>query len=326
MPRNVLVTGADGFIGSHLVERLVRDGENVVALAHYNSTGDIGNLAYLSADVRRAVDIIFGDICDAECIAAAVKHTDVVFHLAALIAIPYSYEAPRSYVQVNCEGTLNVLEAAHRRGRARVVHVSTSEVYGSALSVPISETHPLQAQSPYSATKIAAEKLAEAYHRSFELPVVIVRPFNTFGPRQSARAFIPTIIRQVMGGGPVRLGLTTPIRDLTFVSDTVGGLVTAGTAEGLAGGTFNLGTGESHSVGEVAETILRLMGSTQPIELDQRRVRPKASEVDRLISDNTLFRTRTGWKPETEFLDGLKRTIAFFEQHGEALSPERYVT
>lgn len=242
MANNILVTGADGFIGSHLVEALVRSGERVVALAHYNATSNIGNLEYLDRDVLESVEIRFGDICDAEFMAEAIKKTDVVFHLAALIAIPYSYEAPRSYLNVNAGGTLNVLEAVHRGGHARVVHVSTSEVYGSAFSVPISESHPLQAQSPYSATKIAAEKLVESYHRSFNLPAVVIRPFNTYGPRQSAHAFIPTVIRQALGGGPIQLGLTTPVRDLTFVADTVSGLIAAGKADGIAGGTFNLGT------------------------------------------------------------------------------------
>jgi len=326
MANNILVTGADGFIGSHLVEALVRSGERVVALAHYNATSNIGNLEYLDRDVLESVEIRFGDVCDAEFMAEAIKKTDVVFHLAALIAIPYSYEAPRSYLNVNAGGTLNVLEAVHRGGNARVVHVSTSEVYGSALSVPISESHPLQAQSPYSATKIAAEKLVESYHRSFNLPAVVIRPFNTYGPRQSARAFIPTVIRQALGGGPIQLGLTTPVRDLTFVSDTVSGLIAAGNTDGIAGGTFNLGTGEGHSVGDVAQTILRQMGSASEIVLDPRRVRPQASEVDRLISDNSAFRKRTGWAPQVTLLAGLERTIEFFRRHGEALSPDTYVT
>jgi len=325
MPNTILVTGADGFIGSHLVEALVRSGERVVALAHYNATSSIGNLEYLGRDVIDSVEIRFGDICDAEFMAQTIKPMDLVYHLAALIAIPYSYEAPRSYLSVNAGGTLNVLEAVHRGGRARVVLTSTSEVYGSAQTVPISESHPLQAQSPYSATKIAAEKLAESFHRSFETPVVIMRPFNTFGPRQSARAFIPTVIRQVLGGGPVHLGLITPVRDLTYVSDTISGLITAGTAPNVAGDVFNLGTGEGFSVGEVAKTILRLMGSSSEIVLDQRRIRPPGSEVDRLISDNSKFRQRTNWSPKVKLEDGLRLTIEFFRKHATALSPEDYV-
>jgi NAD dependent epimerase/dehydratase len=325
MANNILVTGADGFIGSHLVEALVRSGERVVALAHYNATSSIGNLEYLDRDVLESVEIRIGDICDAEFMAEAIKKTDVVFHLAALIAIPYSYEAPRSYLNVNAGGTLNVLEAVHRGGHARVVLASTSEVYGSAQTVPIAESHPLQAQSPYSATKIAAEKLAESFHRSFGTPVVVMRPFNTFGPRQSARAFIPTVIRQALGGGSVHLGLTTPVRDLTYVSDTVSGLIAAGNATDLAGDVFNLGTGQGFSVGDVAKTILRLMGSSSEIVLDQRRVRPAGSEVDRLISDNSKFRQRTGWSPKLSLEEGLQRTIAFFKKHADALSPEDYV-
>jgi NAD dependent epimerase/dehydratase len=325
MPNTILVTGADGFIGSHLVEALVRSGERVVALAHYNATSSIGNLEYLGRDVLDSVELRFGDICDAEFMAQAIRPMDVVYHLAALIAIPYSYEAPRSYLSVNAGGTLNVLEAVHRGGHARVVLTSTSEVYGSAQTVPISESHPLQAQSPYSATKIAAEKLAESFHRSFETPVVIMRPFNTFGPRQSARAFIPTVIRQVLGGGPVHLGLITPVRDLTYVSDTISGLITAGTAPNVAGDVFNLGTGEGFSVGEVAKTILRLMGSSSEIVLDQRRIRPPGSEVDRLISDNSKFRQRTNWSPKVKLEDGLRLTIEFFRKHATALSPEDYV-
>ena len=325
MVNNVLVTGADGFIGSHLVDALVRSGERVVALAHYNATSNIGNLEYLERDVLDSTEIRFGDVCDGEFMAESIKKTDVVYHLAALIAIPYSYEAPRSYLNVNAGGTLNVLEAVHRGGHARVVLTSTSEVYGSAQTVPITETHPLQAQSPYSASKIAAEKLAESFYRSFKTPVVIIRPFNTFGPRQSARAFIPTVIRQALGGGPVHLGLTTPVRDLTYVSDTVSGLITAGTAPNVAGDVFNLGTGVGFSVGEVAKTILRLMGSSSEIVLDQRRVRPPGSEVDRLISDNSKFRQRTNWSLEVKLEDGLRLTIEFFRKHATALSPEDYV-
>ena len=325
MPNTILVTGADGFIGSHLVEALVRSGERVVALAHYNATSSIGNLEYLGRDVLDSVELRFGDICDAEFMAQAIGPMDVVYHLAALIAIPYSYEAPRSYLSVNAGGTLNVLEAVHRGGHARVVLTSTSEVYGSAQTVPISESHPLQAQSPYSATKIAAEKLAESFHRSFETPVVIMRPFNTFGPRQSARAFIPTVIRQVLGGGPVHLGLITPVRDLTYISDTISGLIAAGNTPDIAGDVFNLGTGEGFSVGEVAKTILRLMGSSSEIVLDQRRVRPPGSEVDRLISDNSKFRQRTNWSPKVKLEDGLRLTIEFFRKHATALSPEDYV-
>ena len=321
----VVVTGAGGFIGSHLVEALVSRGARVKALVHYNAMRDIGNLRALPADLFGQIDVIFGDITDAEFVQDLVKGAEVVFHLAALIAIPYSYVAPRSYVRVNVEGTLNVLEGCRRAGVRRVIHTSTSEVYGSALYVPIDEDHPLQGQSPYSASKIGADKMAEAYFRSFETPVVTVRPFNTYGPRQSARAFIPTVIGQALKGRTVRLGATTPIRDLTYGADTAAGFIAAAETAGLEGGTFNLGVGEGQTVGEVAQMIFDIIGVDAEIVSDAQRVRPEKSEVDRLISSNARFAKASGWSPQVGLREGLERTVEFFRSHPRELEPDRYV-
>lgn len=323
----VLVTGAGGFIGSHLVERLVARGAQVRALLHYGSEGTRGNARFLPAETQAAVDWVHGDLLDAEFIARIAADRRVLFHLGALIAIPHSYSAPRSFVEVNAIGTLNVLEAARAAQGARVVHTSTSEVYGSARYVPMDEAHPLRAQSPYAATKIAADKMAESYHAAFGLPVVTVRPFNTYGPRQSARAVIPTVIGQALAGQKqIMLGATTPVRDMTFVADTVDGMIAAGTADGLEGRTFNLGTGEGESVGEIARRILVLMGVEAEVTLDPRRLRPPTSEVDRLISDNTAFRTASGWAPRYDLDRGLEETIAFFRAHPGLLPARDYAT
>ncbi|KAA5603528.1 GDP-mannose 4,6-dehydratase [Blastochloris sulfoviridis] len=309
--KKVVVTGAGGFIGSHLVEALVAAGASVTAMVRYNSSSSIGNLAFLPPDMRRSVRIASGNVEDSDFVFGVAKGQDVIFHLAALIAIPYSYEAPRSYVRANVEGTLNVLEAVRRFDIARMVHTSTSEVYGTALYAPIDEKHPLQGQSPYSATKIGADKLAESYFRSFETPVVTVRPFNTFGPRQSARAFIPTIISQALARDEIHLGSLTPERDMTFVSDTVAGFLAAATAPGVPGMTLNLGTGVTHSVGWFAKRILELMKLDKPIVQDEDRLRPALSEVMKLVSDNALAKTAMGWTPTVSIDDGLLRTIEF---------------
>jgi len=323
--KRVVVTGAGGFIGSHLVEALVRAGASVTAVVRYNSGSLIGNLAFVDRRVRDSVRVASGNVEDGDFMFRVIEGHEIVMHLAALIAIPYSYEAPRSYVRTNVEGTLNVLEAARRFEVGRVVHTSTSEVYGSALREPIDEGHPLQGQSPYSASKIGADKLAESYYRSFGTPAVTLRPFNTFGPRQSARAFIPTIISQALSRDEVRLGALTPQRDMTFVSDTVGGFMAAGMTPDIEGMTINLGTGETHSVGWFAERLLRLMNISKPIVQEQRRIRPELSEVRKLVSDNTLARERMGWSPKVALDDGLGQTIEFVRAHLDLFQSDGYV-
>ncbi len=321
-----LVTGAGGFIGSHLVETLVARGTPVRALVHYNAERSHGNLRFVPPEMLDRVEVVFGDLNDAEFVKRLVDGCAAIFHLGALIAIPHSYSAPRSYVDTNIGGTLNLLEAAREAGVHRFIHTSTSEVYGSARYVPIDEAHPLQAQSPYAATKIGADKLVESYHASFGVPTVVVRPFNTYGPRQSARAIIPTVIGQALGGGPIRLGAVSPIRDMTFVADTVSGFIAAAETENLEGGIFNLGTGSGVAVGDVARLILRLMKVDREIELDAQRLRPVKSEVDQLISSNKAFTQASGWKPQASLEQGLERTIAFFRQHPALLPRAGYVT
>jgi len=311
--KNVLVTGAGGFIGSHLTEALTQAGANVRALVHYNSAGRWGWLD--ESPQRGDFEVVAGDITDAGSVAHAMADRDVVLHLAALIAIPYSYIAPASYVQTNVVGTLNVLESARRFGTERVVHTSTSEVYGTALQVPISESHPLQGQSPYSASKIGADKLAESYFRSFDLPVVTVRPFNTFGPRQSARAVLPTIITQCLQGDTVRLGSLTPTRDLNFVANTVDGFIKAAATPGVEGETINIGSGREISIGDLAQTIIDLMGGGARIECDEQRLRPGKSEVERLLADSSLAKDLLGWEPLFTLEEGLEQTIDWFREH-----------
>jgi len=323
--KKVLVTGAAGFIGSHVVEALVAAGAATTAMVRYNSSSSIGNLAFLDPDLRKEVRVVSGTIEDSDFVYQSVKGQDVVLHLAALIAIPYSYEAPRTYVRTNVEGTLNVLEAVRRYDVARMVHTSTSEVYGTALRTPIDEDHPLQGQSPYSASKIAADKLAESYFRSFGTPVVTLRPFNTFGPRQSARAFIPTIISQALDRDAVRLGSLTPERDMTFVSDTVAGFLAAATTVGIDGMTLNLGTGSTYSVGWFAKCILELMEADKPIIQEEERLRPANSEVMRLVSDNARAREVMGWSPSVSLEDGLRQSIEFVRKHRLFYQTDRYV-
>jgi NAD dependent epimerase/dehydratase len=324
--KKVAVTGAAGFIGSHLVDTLVRAGATVTAVVRYNSSSSIGNLAFLEKDVHSSLRIHAGNIEDSDFTYKALEGHDVVLHLAALIAIPYSYEAPRSYVRTNVEGTLNVLEAARRHAIGRVVHTSTSEVYGTALHIPIDEMHPLQGQSPYSATKIAADKLAESYYLSFGVPVVTLRPFNTYGPRQSARAFIPTIISQALRKDEIRLGSLTPERDMTFVSDTVAGFMAAATALGVEGMTINLGTGESYAVGWFAARILAMMRMEKPIVQERPRIRPEKSEVLKLVSDNSLARKWLNWTPQIPLDIGLQRAIDFVEANPQLYNIDAYVT
>jgi len=320
--KKVLVTGAGGFIGSHLTERLVERGASVRALVHYNALGSWGWLN--ESPVRGDIEVVSGDVCDQDSVRQAMQDAEIVLHLAALIGIPYSYGAPASYVRTNIEGTLNVLQAARTLGVERVIHTSTSEVYGTARYVPIDEKHPLQGQSPYSATKIGADKLAEAFHLSFGVPVVTVRPFNTFGPRQSARAVIPTIISQCLTGNVVRLGNLAPTRDLNYVTNTVDGFILAASKLEAIGQTINLGSGREISIGELAKLIIHLVGKPISIESDKKRVRPGKSEVDRLLADNTLARTVLGWEPAISLEEGLELTIEWMRQHQGRYRPDVY--
>lgn len=320
--KRVLVTGAGGFIGSHLAEALVEQGAQVKAFVHYNALGAWGWLDHSSFAAE--MQVIAGDIADRDCVRTAMQDTQVVFHLAALIAIPYSYHAPLSYVRTNIEGTLNILQAARDLGLERVVHTSTSEVYGTARYVPIDEQHPLQGQSPYSASKIGADKLAEAFHLSFGLPVVTVRPFNTFGPRQSARAVIPTIITQCLAGEQVRLGNLTPTRDFNYVANTVNGFLRAGSAPRAVGYTINLGSGREVSIQEVARMIAYFTGNEMHLEQDIQRIRPGGSEVERLLAANELALDLLGWLPMVSLEDGLEQTIAWMREHKQFYRPQFY--
>jgi NAD dependent epimerase/dehydratase len=315
---DVLVTGGDGFIGSHLVERLVEEGARVRAFCLYNSRGSWGWLDEADRATRERLDVRLGDIRDARFVEAAAEGVEVILHLAALIAIPYSYTAPESFVDTNVGGTLNILEAARRAGVRRIIQVSTSEVYGTPETLPIRESHPLQAHSPYAATKVAADQLGLAYWRSFGLPVVVLRPFNTYGPRQSARAVLPTILRQLLAGrAEVRLGRLDPRRDLTYVADTVDGLVRAAMAPGIEGETIQLGSGRSDSIAELFDLATRIVGvEAHPVE-EQARLRPDASEVLVLQSDPAKARKLLGWEPRTSLEDGIRSTIAWLREHPE---------
>lgn len=321
--KRVLVTGAGGFIGSHLTERLVEQGANVRALVHYNALQSRGWLDH--SPVRSEVEVLFGDISDRDSVRAAMRDVVVVFHLAALIGIPYSYHAPLSYVRTNVEGTLNILQAARELSVERLVHTSTSEVYGTARYVPIDELHPLQGQSPYAASKIGADKMAEAFHLSFGLPVVTVRPFNTFGPRQSARAVIPTIIVQCLSRDAIHLGNTYPTRDLNYVANTVEGFLLAASTPEAIGQTIHLGSGQEIGIGELALLIGRLVGREITIETDAKRVRPNGSEVDHLLADNTRAQKLLNWSPQVGLEEGLVRTIDWIRQHVERYRLGAYV-
>jgi dTDP-glucose 4,6-dehydratase len=321
--KTVLVTGAGGFIGSHLTERLAELNAKVRALVHYNALGSSGWLN--ASSCRDKIEVIAGDLCDRDSVRTAMQGSEIVFHLAALIAIPYSYRAPDSFVRTNVVGTLNVLQSARELGIGRVVHTSTSEVYGTARYVPIDEAHPLQGQSPYSASKIGADKMAEAFHLSFGLPVVTVRPFNTFGPRQSARAVIPTIIIQALKGEAIRLGSLHPTRDLNFVSNTVDGFLLAASAPEAVGRTINLGTGREISIGDLAALIGRLMDRPIRIETEDKRVRPDKSEVERLLASNALAASILKWQPKVALEEGLKRTIEWLGKNAEQYRVGGYV-
>lgn len=321
--KRVLVTGAGGFIGSHLTERLVKLGGSVRALVHYNALGSRGWLDH--SPLGKTLEVVAGDVTDRDSMQQAMQGREIVFHLAALIAIPYSYQAPASYVRTNVEGTLNLLQCARDAGVECFVHTSTSEVYGTAQRVPIDESHPLQGQSPYSASKIGADKMAEAVQLSFGLPVVTVRPFNTFGPRQSARAVVPTIITQLLAGANVSLGKTTPTRDLNFIENTLDGFVLAGSSPAAIGKTINLGSGREIGIGDLALLIARLMDRPIQIEREDERLRPEGSEVHRLLADNRLARELLGWEPRVSLESGLERTIEWIRQNPERYRPGVYI-
>ena len=321
--QTVLVTGGGGFIGSRLCERLVQSDANVRAFVRYTSRAEIGLLRFLEPDILKKIEIIRGDLRDFSAVAQSLRGVDIVFHLGALISIPYSYVHPVETVQTNVLGTLNILEACRKSG-AKLVHTSTSEVYGTALRVPIDEDHPLQGQSPYSASKIGADKLVESYFRSFGLPTVTVRPFNTYGPGQSTRAVIPTIVTQALAGGVVRLGNLDAIRDFTYLDDTVEGFLLTAQADTWNGETYNLGSGEEISIGAIAALIFRLMGKQAEIQLEKNRLRPEKSEVLRLISDNRKAKLELGWQPTVGMEEGLQRTIRWIGEHLELYQPEEY--
>ncbi|MDB5807745.1 MAG: NAD-dependent dehydratase [Betaproteobacteria bacterium] len=311
--KKILVTGADGFIGSHLTEMLCARGAQVRALCLYNSFNHWGWLE--GSPCLDRVEIVTGDVRDPAFVRSAVAGCDIVFHLAALIAIPYSYVAPDNYVQTNVTGTLNVMQAARELGVQRVLHTSTSEVYGTARRVPIDEDHPLQAQSPYSATKIGADAIAYSFFSAFGLPVTIARPFNTYGPRQSARAVIPTVITQIAAGAQsIRLGSLHPTRDFNYVEDTCRGFVALAECDKALGEAVNIGSNAEISIGDTVALIQELMGSQTAIETDDARIRPEASEVERLWCDNTRIRALTGYAPQVSLREGLKRTIDWFAQ------------
>jgi NAD dependent epimerase/dehydratase len=322
--KRVLVTGAAGFIGSHVVEQLVSAGAVVRAYVHYNSRSNWGYLEELDAGALANVEVVTGDVQDPFSVQRATNGCEVVLHLAALIGIPYSYIAPQMYVATNVAGTVNILEAGRLHGVERIVHTSTSETYGTARYTPINEAHPLQGQSPYSASKIGADKMAESYARSFGLPVTILRPFNTFGPRQSMRAVIPTITSQALSGDIVRLGSRTPVRDFTFVEDTARAFLAAATAPGAEGEVLNAGSGKGISVGDLAALVLDVVGSTARIEVDEQRIRPEASEVFELIADASRLREMTGWQPRVGLREGLVRTASWVERNLARLKTDIY--
>ena len=319
-----LVTGAGGFIGSHLVEALLQRSYHVTAFVHYNSRNHWGWLEKHHRQPPPNLRVVLGDVTDSSLVRRALDGCDAVFHLAALIAIPYSYQAPASYIQTNVLGALNLAQAALEQKVKRFVHTSTSEVYGSARYTPVDEEHPLQGQSPYSASKIAADKLIESFVCSYDLPAVTVRPFNTYGPRQSARAIIPGIIAQALSKKSVKIGSLKPVRDFTFVTDTVEGFIRAAETKDVVGKVFNLGTGDAVSIRDLAQSIFKLLKVKPNIATDHNRVRPAASEVQRLISNNSRAVKSLNWRPTVSLEEGLQRTIEWMRQHPELYHPEEY--
>jgi NAD dependent epimerase/dehydratase len=320
----VLVTGGGGFIGGHLAVELARRGCRVRALLRYTSRADRGTLDWFDDDAAQEVETQFGDLRDIESVDRAVEGMDAVFHLGAQIAIPYSYVNPRDYVKTNVEGTLNVAQSVLRHEVGRMLQTSTSECYGSAQTVPITEDHPMVGQSPYAASKIASDVLVDSFHRSFALPVTTVRPFNTYGPHQSTRAVIPTIITQALVGDTLKLGSLDPRRDLTFVSDTVEGFIAAAATPGLEGATMQLGTGYDVSIGDLVEMVGEVLGKDLKVELEEQRVRPALSEVERLISSPERAKQLTGWEPRVELREGLTRTIDWLRVHAARVARDGY--
>lgn len=319
----ILVTGSGGFIGSHLTERLVQAGYDVRAFIHYNSVGSWGWLE--ESPFKNQIEVYLGDIRDYDSVRDAVKGVNTIFHLAALVGIPYSYKSPLTYIKTNAEGTYNVLQAALDEGCSRVVHTSTSEVYGTAQYVPIDEEHPLHAQSPYAATKIAADQLALSFYRSFNLPVVVARPFNTYGPRQSARAIIPTVITQVLSRVPeIKLGNLSPTRDFNYVQDTVSGFLAVAFSEHVEGEVINIGSGVEISIGGLIEQISKIIGIDVNIVQEKQRVRPGKSEVERLLCDNRKVKKLTDWETKYPLEKGLQETISWVEKNMESYKPEIY--
>ena len=323
--KKVMITGADGFIGSHLTEELVKKGYQVKAFTYYNSFGSNGWLDSLPEDIKNEIEFFCGDIRDPNGVRTAMVGMEQVFHLAALIAIPFSYHSPDSYVDTNVKGTLNVLQAARDLETHKLMITSTSEVYGTAQYVPIDEKHPFQAQSPYAATKIAADRLAESFYRSFDLPVTIVRPFNTYGPRQSARAVIPTIISQLIAGKKeIKLGALTPTRDFNYVKDTVAGFIAIAESEQTIGQEINIATGKEISIGDLAKEIIRQIDPAAKIICDDERIRPKKSEVNRLLGDNTKLLELTNWRQAYSFEQGIYETIKWVKKNIRTYNVDKY--
>ena len=325
MSKKVMVTGADGFIGSHLTQQLIREGYDVTAFCLYNSFGQWGWLDTLSKEEKASMNVVLGDVRDPNGVRVAMKGQDTVFHLAALIAIPFSYHSPDTYVDTNVKGTLNILQAARDLDTRRVLVTSTSEVYGTAQYVPIDEKHPYQGQSPYSATKIGADRIAESFYRSFETPVTIVRPFNTYGPRQSARAVIPTIITQLLSGQEeIKLGSLTPTRDFNYVKDTANGFVTIAKHDNTIGRELNIATEQEISIGDLANELIRQINPNARIICEEQRLRPEKSEVNRLLGTAKELNKLTGWKPNYTFEQGIAETVEWMRQNLDRYKPEIY--
>lgn len=323
--KKVLVTGAEGFIGSHLTERLVELGAEVTALAQYNSFNNWGWIDTFDKNVIDSINVVTGDIREYDGIKRIVKGQDVVLHLAALIAIPYSYQSPMAYVRTNVEGTTNVLEACREYDVEKIVHTSTSETYGTALYVPIDEKHPMQGQSPYSASKIGADKIAESFYRSFNMPIATIRPFNTYGPRQSARAVIPTIISQILAGKrEIKLGSLTPTRDFNYVKDTAEAFIKIAESDNTVGEVINAGSNYEISIGDTVKKIIEIIGNDVKIICDEDRIRPEKSEVNRLWADNTKIKNLTGWAPKYDIEAGLRETVEWIKNNMQYFKTDIY--